>query len=306
MINNKFSVKKLIRLIIEINFYYIFSVILQKNLNHDRLTTSMGYFKLFFVVSFGRYWFATSYVLLYVMSPYINKFIHSMEKETYIKLLLTVIFLWSIIPTIFGIIRNDSELFLFYNRFIWMIVMYLIGGYIRLYNIKFLKKKRKSAITAIISFALMLLSIFIIYIFRNIINELKNLEIAYFWKPNTILMVILSISIFEIFINLKIEYNKIINTLASTTLGIYLLHDGPLDKYIWNVIFKTKEALNSRYSIIYIILSTLIIFFVCAIIDLIRQVIEKNTVNKFLDSKYYDKIKSQSQSIFRKTVKYIF
>ena len=307
LINSKFSMKKLIRLILEINFYYIFSMILKSFLNHSiLLTTFMDCFKLFFAVIFDRYWFATAYVLLYIMSPYINTFIHSIKKETFIKLLITVILLWSIIPTIFGIIKNDTETLLYYNRFIWMMVMYLIGAYIRLYNIKFFEKKNKSLIVAILSFVLMILSIFVIYMFSNVFNKLKNLEIAYFWRPNTILMLILSISIFEIFINFKIEYNKIINTLASTTLGIYLLHDGPLTNFLWKVILKTKDALNSKYSIIYIIVSALIIFLVGAIVDLIRQAIEKNTVNKFLDSKYYDKINNRFQNTFKKIVKNIF
>ena len=287
LINSKFSMKKLIKLIIEINFYYVVSVVIEGKLNHTTLTTFMDYYQLFFAVILNRYWFATAYVLLYILSPYINKFIHSIEKETFLKLLMTVIFLWSVIPTTFGIINSNTETFLFYNRFIWMIVMYLIGSYIRLYNIKNLKSK--SLIIAIITFAFMILSIFFIYKFGKIIR----LEPAYFWQPNSIPMLILSISIFEIFINIKIPYSKIINMLASTTFGIYLLHDGPLANYIWKVIFRTKEALNSRFSIIYIIYSALIIFFAGALIDLIRQFIEKHTVNKFLDSKCYNKISKQ-------------
>ncbi len=287
LINSKFSMKKLIKLIIEINFYYVVSVVIEGKLNHTTLTTFMDYYQLFFAVILNRYWFATAYVLLYILSPYINKFIHSIEKETFLKLLMTVIFLWSVIPTTFGIINSNTETFLFYNRFIWMIVMYLIGSYIRLYNIKNLKSK--SLIIAIITFAFMILSIFFIYKFGKIIR----LEPAYFWQPNSIPMLILSISIFEIFINIKIPYSKIINMLASTTFGIYLLHDGPLANYIWKVIFRTKKALNSRFSIIYIIYSALIIFFAGALIDLIRQFIEKHTVNKFLDSKCYNKISKQ-------------
>ena len=291
LINSKFSMKKLIKLVIEINFYYVFSVVIEGKLNHITLTTFMDYYQLFFAVILNRYWFATAYVLLYILSPYINKFIHSIEKETFLKLLMTVIFLWSIIPTTFGIIYNNTESLLFYNRFIWMIVMYLIGSYIRLYDIKNLK--RKSIMIATITFAFMMLSIFFIYKFEKVIK----LEPAYFWKPNSIPMLILSISVFEIFINIKIPYSKIINVFASTTFGIYLLHDGPLSNYIWKVIFRTKEALNSKYSIIYIIASTLIIFFVGALVDLIRQFIEKHTVNKFLDSKCYNKISKKLKKI---------
>ena len=88
--------------------------------------------------------------------------------------------------------------------------------------------------------------------------------------------------------------------LASTTLGIYMIHDGMLNPYIWKNIFSTLEHLNSSYFVIYILGTTIIIFIVGAIIDLIRQFIEKYTVNKLLDSKFYSKLSNKvSNSLSR-------
>ena len=73
--------------------------------------------------------------------------------------------------------------------------------------------------------------------------------------------------------------------MASTTLGIYMIHDGGLSSYIWNTIFKTKEHLSNNEGtiIIDIIVSAIIIFIIGAIIDLIRQFIEKITIKKVLE-----------------------
>lgn len=295
LVNGKFSIKKLIKLILEINFYYIFCLILQNILNYNvrPLTSTLDYFKLFFSVIFENYWFATVYILIYIFSPYINTFIHNVKKEVLRNFILTAILLWSIIPTFFGIFYNNPEKLLYYNRFIWLIVIYIIGAYIRLYGISFFEKKGRKALTALTSFATLILSIFIIYNLKNVSDLFKEVDVAYLWRPNTIPILILSISIFEIFKNLKIGHSKIINLFASTTLGIYMLHDGPLIDYIWKVIFKTKEHLQSNKSVIYILSAALIIFLVGAIIDLIRQFIEKQTVNRVLESKFFDKIQNK-------------
>ncbi len=150
------------------------------------------------------------------------------------------------------------------------------------------------------SFAVMLLGILVIYKFKNFFSKIGTTEVAYFWMPNTIPMLLLSISVFKIFLDIKLDYNKIINKLASTTLGIYLLHDGKLDTYIWTYVFKSKEHLNNNYPILYIIEAAAIIFIVGAIIDLIRQFIEKHTVNKILYSKAFDNIGKRAEEFIDK------
>ena len=166
---------------------------------------------------------------------------NKMKQSEYKKLLLTVVLFWSIIPTCFGIFYNSTESLLYYNRFIWLVVVYLIGGYIRLYSMQLFSKH--SILLALLSFASMLLGMLFIHKYRYGFSSLGTTQIAYFWPPNTLPMLILSISVFYIFLNIKMKHIKIINIFASTTLGIYMLHDGILLRYIWDVIFKTKEHL---------------------------------------------------------------
>ena len=134
---------------------------------------------------------------------------------------------------------------LFYSRLIWLIVMYLVGAYIKLYPVTRLTKKRNAIIGALISFSIMLISIVVIANNKAVFEMLGTTEVAYFWMPNTIPMFLLSVCIFEIFLNIKIGSIKVINKMASTTLGIYMIHDGELQRYIWDTIFKSKEHLSS-------------------------------------------------------------
>ena len=307
-VKGNFSFKKLIKIILEVNFYYILTTIiidLLLGLPFSFLESKKSLFMMFFAVIFFRYWFVTAYVLLYILSPFINKFITKLSKNDLKKFILTILILWCVIPTFFGFFSNTSESLLFYNRFIWLLIIYIIGAYIRLYSLKIFKSKRNIYFTVIFSVLTMLLSLAIIWKFKMFFTRIGTTDIAYFWHPNTIPMLLLSASIFELFANLKIKSNNFINLISSTTLGIYVLHDGVLSSYLWNVVFKTNINLHTKYFLVHIILATLIIFIGGSIIDLLRQLLEKITINKLLNSKLYGKLENKVKNIFLKICNYI-
>ena len=77
----------------------------------------------------GRYWFFTAYFVTMLVSPVLNVVIRTLSK-TQFKLLLGALFL------IFGVapvcaLGNDVMRISGGNHFAWMVVLYLIGGYIR-------------------------------------------------------------------------------------------------------------------------------------------------------------------------------
>lgn len=307
-VKGNFSLKKLIKIILEVNFYYILSMFINNllfGLPFTFLESKRSLFLMFFSVIFNRYWFITAYVLLYILSPFINMFMKKLAKKDLKKFILTILILWCIIPTFFGFLSNTSESLLFYNRFIWLLIVYIIGAYIRLYSLELFKSKRNIYISNIITTLIMLLSIVVIWKFKMFFAKVGTTELAYFWHPNTIPMLLLSVGIFEMFANFKIKNNKFINLMASTTLGIYVLHDGILQNYLWNVLFKTNASLNTNYFLVHIILATFIIFIAGSIIDLLRQLLEKITVNKLLNSKLYEKVENKIEKMFLKVCSYI-
>ena len=284
MINGKFKVKKLILIICEVLFYYLLTQIIGISIGAIKTPTSISSkILLFFPTILSKYWFATVYIIIYILSPYLNKFIKSMTKKEFKKFLIIVLFLWCIIPTFFGVFYNSTETILYYSRLIWLIIIYFVGAYIKKYDYDYLNTNKKRILCAVITFAIMLLSIFIIYRFRFRLNHLGLKELSYFWTPNNILMFLLSISIFGLFLNINIKDNKVINTIASTTLGIYLIHDGEICRYVWSHVFKAKEFLSGHYPLSHILLTTLIVFIVGVIIDLLRQLFERKVFNKFVD-----------------------
>lgn len=277
---SKMSYKKVILYIGEILFYNLINVFISYKLGTIPTLTKLSYI---YPITTSVYWFITAYLLIYILSPYLNKFISILTKKEYQKFLLITLTIWCFIPTIYGFFYNSSEELLFYNRLIWLIIMYFIGAYIRIYNIKFLNSKKRSLITSIITFTIMILSIVFIHSFKDTFNKIGTTDIEYFWTPNNILMLILSVSFFTLFTKIKIKNNKYINKIASTTLGIYLIHDGYINTYTWENILKNNIYIYSNYWYIYLLLSTIIIFIICFIIDTIRQLIEKYTIKKIIN-----------------------
>ena len=297
--NTKASFKKFVLLISEVLFYNFLLYIIGYVINRTPLDIS-----LLFPIITGKYWFITAYLLIYILSPFYNVLISSMKKNTYQKFLLINLLIWCVIPTLFGLQYNTSESIMYYNRFIWLSYMYFVGAYIRIFKIKFLSNKKNTLLIIFITSILMISSIFVIYLFKDVFIRIGTSEIAYFWTPNNIFMFILSVSIFTFFTQITFKNNEIINKLASTTLGMYLLHDGHLVNYIWKKIFNSHINIYSNMFLFHILNATFSIFVIGAAIDLTRQLLEKKTMKKIVDSKVwpniYSKIKLQTTNLIDK------
>ncbi|MBQ5417783.1 MAG: acyltransferase family protein, partial [Oscillospiraceae bacterium] len=80
-------------------------------------------------VTYSRWWFASTYFVLYMLSPYINRLLRTFDRKQYISFLLLLMVLWSVIPTITGSLLQSDPLF-------WFVFLYSLAGYIKLFGIK--------------------------------------------------------------------------------------------------------------------------------------------------------------------------
>ena len=81
-------------------------------------------------------------------------------------------------------------------------------------------------------------------------------QIFYFTKNDYgLFQLLLGIGLFILFLKAKIVYRPWINTVASTTFGIYLLHDNRLFlHHMWNNILATYQYYDSIVLPLYAIL----------------------------------------------------
>lgn len=86
-------------------------------------------FKSIFPVITRKYWYASCYVVLFVLSPWINGFVNNLENKDFQKLLSVSIGIFYVLPTIFYFeIMNDKG-----KGLVHMIICYMIGRYVAKY-----------------------------------------------------------------------------------------------------------------------------------------------------------------------------
>ena len=204
-----------------------------------------------------RHNYITTFVMLYMFIPFINKFINNLSKEEMKKFLGLAIIIFSVIPTIMsltGLYTNNV-----YSYLTWMILLYCIGAYIR----KFVSggAKKWNAICCIC---------FAVMIFCALVVEEKSelVPALYTTTVHNIIVLACACSFFCYFVNTKIKYNRVINSMASSTFGVLLIHDDPLVRnIIWTLIFRNAAYADSQYLWLHALLTVGIIYFACILID---------------------------------------
>ena len=230
----------------------------------------------FFPITTSQWWFASTYLVLYLVHPFLNKILLSLDKTTYRNILLGVFLCWSIIPTI---TKSNYES----NELLWFIFLYSLSGYIRLYGLNPKFKNYHYAITALLATCLTYLTSIAISFIGSKIPAL-NLESTYFYSMQSLLALLISICAFMTFALTNIKSCKFINVVASATFGVYLIHENHyLRNIFWQTIFKNSSYQNSLMIIPVSIVAVVSVYVVCTIIELIRQYVFEKTFAKFTD-----------------------
>lgn len=188
----------------------------------------------------------------------------NLEQVELKRLLVIQLVIWSIYPTLglLGLNNGDTESSPYYNRYIWLLVMYFMGAYIKLYDIKYMNDLKKSVSLFIIIILGLLLFIF----FEEYADvRMKEISAVYFWRPNSVVVFLFSLTLFCVFKHIKLGVNGAINYIASCTLGIYMLHDGVLASVWWYDIFKNAMYQYSK-KFPFMIMFAVVIIFICGIV----------------------------------------
>lgn len=266
-----FRWKKLLGLACEVYVYHWVTILFGCYIGAYRFTGKKSVFLAFFPVTLNWYWYVTAYMLVYILSPYLNRFARGMDQPLYRRFLLTMMVIFSAIPTVFGLLYNTTEGMLYYNRLIWLSIMYCAGGYLRLYGSPLTRSLQSSALLSAGAFLVLAVSIVLIDVFGSFFAALGTTEQAYLWPPNTVPMVLLSVGVFGIFLNLKMKPHPIVNRIGRATMGIYLLHDGVLSTWLWMQVFCCAHYQDSLTLLPRMLFAVAVIFTVGTVIDISRQ-----------------------------------
>lgn len=123
----KTTVKKVVRLELEILFYSVISAVISCLYAGDSWVTLI---KAFLPISTGRYWFMTSYMILMLFASFINQAVEQLSKVNLQKLLLLMFLIFSVLPTFiyFHVMKDGGK------GIANMLFLYLLGRYIKKYG----------------------------------------------------------------------------------------------------------------------------------------------------------------------------
>ena len=278
MIKSEMKYQRIIALILEMYFYsitaYVVTLLIGKHsITGDELKQTLLPFL------YGN-WFCVGYILFCLFIPFINKLLNNLDKKQHLKLTVITLFVFSILPIFFKI--N------YVSKISFFVMGYLLGSYIKLYAGKV---KNWKLYTAFIC-TFLLMSIFTFLRYCNILGN--NAEFTFsnveYYIVNTCSPFIIALGtiIFLRFKNIKLE-NNFVNTIAKSSLGVYLIHDNVFVRgMIWRRFNDVNLITMPIYQhLIYAILSVAVIFISCTIIDLIRRKLFGKLEDK-LAEKFYN------------------
>ena len=208
--------------------------------------------------------FMSCYLLFYLFIPFINKLINAMSEKEYLILLGLLLFIYTILPSFaFAAVS--------FNYVTWFIILYLIAAYIRIYEKSWFRNTKLWGGLTLVSLILSWLSV-ITLTYLGIRFEHQGYSYFFVSDSNKILALATAICGFMFFKNIKIPQSRFINVVASSTLGVLLIHanSDTMRQWLWEDTLKNISFFNSKFLVLHAIGSVIGIYIICTLIDQIR------------------------------------
>ena len=227
-----------------------------------------------FPVFFQPLWLITTYVFLLFLTPLLNLILSKYEKRKCRNMIIFLSVLFVLPLTFLPRVRGA-----FYSEVGWFCVLYLITGYLRIYQpLKIVNNKKICLLVFIISY-LFIISWYILYYdvpYKFLSNYLEFAGITHASFLNftsSLPSFFASFSFFFLFKNMNItKLNNVINYISKTSLDVYILLSlkGPSDLIFWVDIFDLDVYINSGNIFMNVTIVIIAAFVITSLIGRIR------------------------------------
>ena len=229
--------------------------------------------------------FTGCYILFFLCIPFLNILIQRMSQKQHLYLLLLLGFIYIFMGTVpsFSVTMNYVS---------WYIVLYLIASYIRMYPADLFEKTKLWGVLTLFFVGVSLASVVVCTWLSQKTGRFHSYRFVA--DSNTLLAVLTGISSFLFFKNIKLPYNRFINTIASTVFGVLLIHtaNSSMRQWLWQDVLNNVGMYSSKFMVLHAIGSVLAIFIICSALDLLRiRFIEKPLFG--LWDKHFDRLKDR-------------
>lgn len=269
----QFNLKTVVRLWLEVWFYSVVIGIICYLIGTTPFTIK-NFIEMIFPFTFNQYWFFSTYIVVYLFFPYLNKLVDSLTQKQHKGLIITGLFFTSFMPTFAKADWLNSS-----NSIPLFIILYFIGAYINKFSIKLSKKQ-----SIILPILLLSAEICSIYAMRLVYSLSGHDKITYFiWGSNKFLVVVTSVALFLTFKDMQIKTNKIIPFLSSSVFGVYLFHIGRFNVFLFKYLFDNSITYNTNLLFPQLLIAMCTIFVSGILFDKIRIILFEKNILKLID-----------------------
>lgn len=165
-----------------------------------------------------RYWYLYCYIPVAMFQPFINSFIKELSLKQHKRISIVILLLFSVIPSV---IKKDTMGLTDGYSFMWLLICYFIGAYIRRQE----NERTKEHYSLRWGIFYLILSTFLLcgnFLAYRMLGTYVDYFVSYI-SPFVLLMAISLLACFKN-IRFKKERHPIIETLSILSFDIYLLH----------------------------------------------------------------------------------
>lgn len=263
MCQKSFSWQKLLKLLFEVQFYattiYLIFLISGRPFSWGELKDMILYIPL--GIGHG---FVGSFIVLYLLIPFINRLLYAMSKREFQYLLALLIGVFSIVGTFIP--------FGFYEYIGWYVTIYFVGAYIRLHGLPMMQSRHRETVflwTSLLAVNLSVVAIF--YLTKMKGSKLEIGTLYYFFSDSNKLT---SVALFLFFKDMKLPQISWVNKIATATFGVLLIHgnSNTMREWLWGDVLKNVSYIIQPlpHMVLHAIASVVAVYVVCVIIDLLR------------------------------------
>ncbi len=213
----------------------------------------------------GGLWFFRVYIVMLFLSPFLNVGLNRLTSKQYLALIVVLLCLFSIWPSFLPnpIVEDGGY------GIVHFVVLYIIGGFLKLHYHTQIKRW--------------------VYLLVYVCCSLLSFSCLCIGWPGTygcynfIFNIVSACALFMFFSSFKLN-SKLINAIASTTFGIYIIHEGGVfSQKLYYDIMQLELAASSSLYVIYMIVSVLLQFVALAAVVYLQKLLFRFTFDKLLD-----------------------
>ena len=282
MCKSNITLKKFLKLLLWIYFYKIIVFCIFVLCGYQKLGIKQVIDVLLPISSVAKS-FTSAYLVFYLFIPFLNILVSGMNRKQHLMLMILCVSVYTGLATI--------HLNVVFNYVTWFSVLYIIGSYIRLYPEKWFDSKKLWGWLAFAMLALSWISVIVIA-FITSKHTGRLIKVYYFvHDSNMPLAVATAICAFMFFKNLTIGYNKVINTIAASAFGVFLIHTRGevMRQWLWKDMLNNVGFMETQWVYLHAFASVIGIYIICTVIDIARFNLFEKPFFKWYDKRFGNK-----------------